>query len=52
MRWSGVWVGGRSLLEQRDNLCLLSIRRHQRSTTALPFLEPGKLAVAAGMTGE
>lgn len=26
-----VWVGGRSLWEDRDKPCLLSIRRHQRS---------------------
>lgn len=46
MCWQSVWVGGRSLLEERDQPCLLSIRRHQRSITALPFLEPGKLEMA------
>lgn len=46
MCWRSVWVGGRSLLEERDKPCLLSIRRHQRSTMVLPFLKPGKLAVA------
>lgn len=52
MCWRTVWAGGRSLLEERDKPCLLSIRRHQRSTAALPFLKPGEPWWLLCLTGD